>query len=339
MRRMVVRMAEVLSQQQIDELLGSLQSGNADINDIEKQSEEQKIKEYDFLSPKKFTKEQMRLLQNVFDSFSRLLSLYLSGQLRMACQVEILQIEEEEYREFSNALNDSVLISLMGLHSKTYNVEDKQILLEMSRPISFCILDKLLGGDGSGYAVDRDYTEIELSLLDYLFKQFAGLMKDAWTNYFDISFSMDSIETNPQMIQFVQPDESAAIVVLDITLNDLHGNLNICLPAISLEEIFKSFDAKFIKANKKINPDVEKENRENILEQLGDTQLTVSAMLGGAQVPLQDLIVLKPGDIIPLDTKVQPGSATVKVEKLEWFKGTIGTQDRRYAIRIDKVLQ
>jgi flagellar motor switch protein FliM len=164
-------------------------------------------------------------------------------------------------------------------------------------------------------------------------------MKDAWINYFDLSFSMDSIETNPQMIQFVQPDESAAIVVLDITLNDLHGNLNICLPAISLEEIFKSFGEKFIKANKKTDPVAEKENRENILEQLGDTQLAVSAILGGAQVPLQDLIVLKPGDIIPLDTKVQPGSTTVKVEKLEWFKGTIGTQNKHYAVKIDKVLQ
>ncbi len=131
-------MAEVLSQKQIDELLGSLQSGDTDIQEME-ESASQKIKEYDFLSPKKFTKEQIRLLQNIFENFARLLSLYLSGQLRIACQVEVLQVEEEEYREFSNALSDSVLVSIMGLHSGTYNVEDKQILLEMSRPISFSV--------------------------------------------------------------------------------------------------------------------------------------------------------------------------------------------------------
>ncbi len=336
---MVVRMAEVLSQQQIDKLLGSLQNGNADIDEIEKKTVEQKVKEYDFLSPKKFTREQIRLLRYIFDSFSRLLSLYLSGQLRVVCQVEVMQVEEEEYKEFGNALNDSTLLALMGLHSNTYNVEGKQILLEMSRPISFSVIDKLLGGDGSGYNIDRDYTEIELSLLEYLFKQFCGLMKDAWSNYFDLTFSMDSIETNPQMIQTIQQDESAAIVVLEISLNDIKGNLNICLPASSLEEIFKSYNAKLVKVNRKDDPETEKRRRENIMDQLKDTPLIVSAILGETSVPMKELLDLRPGDIIPLDSKVEPGSITVDVEDLHWFKGTIGMGKKNYAVRIDKVLQ
>lgn len=331
-------MAEVLSQKQIDELLGSLQSGDTDIHEIEEQSAAQKVKDYDFLSPKKFTKEQIRLLQSIFENFARLLSLYLSSQLRIACQVEVLQVEEEEYREFSNALSESVLVSVMGLHSGTYNVEDKQILLEMSRPISFSILDKLLGGDGSGYLVNRDYTEIEISLLTYLFKQFPNLLKDAWSNYFDLSFSMDSIETNPQMIQSIQQDESVAIVVLNVTLNDLQGNLNICLPAGSLEEIFKSYDTKFIKANKKDDPKMEKSRKDNILMQLGDTPLTISAVLGMAEVQLKDLLDLQPGDIIPLNSRVEPGAVTVNVEKLEWFKGTMGAVRKNYAVKIERAI-
>ena len=336
---MVVRMAEVLSQQQIDALLGKLQTGDADIKEIEKQSEAQKIKDYDFLSPKKFTKEQMRLLQSIFENFGRLLALSLSAQLRVSSQAEVLQVEEEEYREFSNALSDSVLVSLMGLHSNTYRVEDKQIMIEMSRPISFCILDKLLGGDGSGYQVNRDYTEIELSLLKYEFEQFTGLLKDAWSNYFDLSFSVDSLETNPQMIQSFQQDESAAIVVLELTLNDLKGNLNICLPAISLEEIFKSYDAKFIKLNKHGDPEMEKRQREYIMDELRDTPLKVSAILGQTDVPIRDLLALQPGDIIPLDTKAEPGTVTVNVEKIHWFKGTMGVKKKNYAVKIDKVLQ
>lgn len=336
---MVVHMAEVLSQQQIDELLGNLQSGNTDIKEIEEQTSAQKIKDYDFLSPKKFTREQIRFLQNIFENFSRMLSLYLSGQLRISCQAEVVQVEEEEYKEFGNALNDSVLLSVMGLHSDIYNIEDKQILLEMSRPISFSILDKLLGGDGSGYLIDRDYTEIELSLLEYLFKQFSGLLRNAWSNYFEISFSMDAIETNAQMIQFIQPDESVAIVVIEITMNDLKGNLNICLPASSLEEIFKSFDSKYVKVNKRDDPKVVKRRREEILAELKDTPLTVAAVLGETQVTLKELLELQPGDIIPLNTEVADGSVTVNVEKLHWFTGTIGTKKKKYAVRIDKVLQ
>lgn len=164
-------MAEVLSQQQIDELLGNLQSGNMDIKEIEEQNSSQKIKDYDFLSPKKFTREQIKLLENIFDNFARMFALNLSGLLRMNCQCEVLQVEEEEYREFSNALNDSVLVCVIGMHNKNYGIDDKQILMEMSRPISFSIIDRMLGGNGLGYAIERDYTEIEISLLNYLFNR------------------------------------------------------------------------------------------------------------------------------------------------------------------------
>ncbi|MCI1981596.1 MAG: flagellar motor switch protein FliM [Oscillospiraceae bacterium] len=332
-------MAEVLSQDQIDKLLGSLQSGSADISEIEERTSAQKVKEYDFLSPKKFTREQIRFLENIFENFSRRFSSQLSGLLRLNCQAEVLQVEEEEFREFSNALNDSVLLPVLGLHSEEYKIDDKQILMEMSRPISFCIIDRMMGGNGSGYQIDRDYTEIEISLMEYLFKQITVLLKDAWSNYVNVDFSLDSIETNSQMIQFIQPDDSVAIVVVQMELNDLKGNLNICLPASSLEEIFKRFDSKYVKASKKDDPKEIQQRRENILTTLKDTALTVSAILGQTDVTLKDLLELQRGDIIPLDTPVSRGSVIVKVEKLDWFRGTVGTKKKNYAVKIEKVIQ
>jgi flagellar motor switch protein FliM len=332
-------MAEVLSQDQIDKLLGSLQSGSADISEIEERTSAQKVKEYDFLSPKKFTREQIRFLENIFENFSRRFSSQLSGLLRLNCQAEVLQVEEEEFREFSNALNGSVLLPVLGLHSEEYKIDDKQILMEMSRPISFCIIDRMMGGNGSGYQIDRDYTEIEISLMEYLFKQITVLLKDAWSNYVNVNFSLDSIETNSQMIQFIQPDDSVAIVVVQMELNDLKGNLNICLPASSLEEIFKRFDSKYVKASKKDDPKEIQQRRENILTTLKDTALTVSAILGQTDVTLKDLLELQRGDIIPLDTPVSRGSVIVKVEKLDWFRGTVGTKKKNYAVKIEKVIQ
>ena len=332
-------MAEVLSQQQIDALLGNLQSGSVDFQEIEERSTGQKIKDYDFLSPKKFTREQMRLLQNIFESFSRLFGLHMSGLLRMTCQAEVIQVEEEEFREFSNALSDSVLISVMGLHNAEHNIEDKQVLVEMSRPISFSILDRMLGGSGNGYMVDRDYTEIELSLLEYLFRQLATILKDAWANYIDVDHTMNGIETNSQLIQFIQPDESVAIVVVEVTLNELTGNLNICLPATSLEEIFKIFDSKYVKINRKGDPHQDKRRREQILASLKDTPLTVSALLGKTDITLRELLGLQKGDVIPLESPAEDSSIVLCVEKLPWFRGKMGVKKRNYAVKIDKILK
>ena len=253
-------MAEILSQQQIDELLGSLQSGNVDFKDVETQSNGPKVKEYDFMSPKKFSREQLKLLDNIFDNFARMFSLQLASMLRISCQMEILQVEEEDYKEFNNALNDSVLVAMIGMHNQEHRIDGKQILMELSRPISFSIIDRMLGGNGSGYNVDRDYTEIELALMEYLFKQMLTMMKNSWSNYIEIDHTLDMIETNSRLMQSIQPDESVAIVVIEITLEDnLKGNMNICLPAASLEEIFKVFNSKYIKIPRKDDPEVEQE--------------------------------------------------------------------------------
>ncbi|WP_444645143.1 flagellar motor switch protein FliM [Caproiciproducens sp. R1] len=332
-------MAEVLSQKQIDELLGNLQSGHVNFNEIEEQTTASKVKEYDFMSPKKFTREQLKLLDNVFDNFSRMFSLQLGGMLRSTCQMEILQVEEEEYREFNNALGDSILVAIFGMHNAENKIDDKQILIELSRPISFSIMDRMLGGNGTGYEIERDYTDIELSLLEYLFKQVTPLLNNAWNNYMEIDHTLDMIETNSRLIQLIQPDEAVAIVAIEITLENLKGNMNICLPASSLEEVFRFFNSKYVKPPKKDDPEVEHQRKSAIMHGLKSSPLTVCAILGKTEISLRELLNLQVGDVIPLNTQVNKDSIVLEVENLPWFTGVIGTKKKKYAVKIDKSLQ
>lgn len=332
-------MAEILSQQQIDELLGSLQSGNVDFKEIEEQSSNQKVKMYDFMSPKKFTREQLKLLDNVFDGFARTLSLQLAGMLRTSCQMEILQVEEEDYREFNNALSDSVLVGVIGMHNEENRIDDKPILLELSRAVSFSIMDRMLGGSGSGYELDRDYTEIELSLLEYLFRQMLPLLKNAWSNYMEIVHTFDGIETNSRMMQTIPPDEAVAIVVIEVTMDNLKGNMNVCLPATSLEEIFRVFNSKYIKIPKRDDPKIEAKRKAGIMNGLKHSSLTVSAVLGKTEISLRDLLQLQVGDIIPLDTTVEQNTVTLNVQGTPWFTGVMGAKKKKYAVKVKDRLQ
>lgn len=332
-------MAEVLSQKQIDELLGNLQSGHVDFNEIEEQSTASKVKEYDFMSPKKFTREQLKLLDTVFDGFARMFSLQVAGMLRSSCQMQILQVEEEEYREFNNALSDSVLVGVIGMHNEENKIDDKQILIELSRPVSFSIMDRLLGGNGRGYDLDRDYTDIEISLLEYLFKQISPLLNNAWSNYMEISHTIDMIETNSRLIQMIQPDEAVAIVAIEITLEDLKGNMNICLPASALKEIFRVFNSRYVKLPQREDPEVEQERKVGILHSIKSSPLKVAAVLGKTEISLRELLCLQAGDIIPLDTPVENNTVILEVEDSPWFTGVIGTKKKKYAVKIDKTLQ
>ena len=331
-------MAEVLTQKQIDELLGSLTKGSNDFKEIEELPIAKKIKDYDFLSPKKFTKEHLKLLDSVFENFSRIFSLHLTSMLRTTCQMEIIQIEEEEYREFNNALSDSVLVGVVDLRSAEYDAEEKQILVEMARPVSFSIMDHLLGGSGEGYIVERNYTDIEMSLLEYVFRQIATLLKSAWGNYLEIDHSLNMIETNSRLLQMIQPDESVAIVVVEVSLKHLKGNMNICLPASSLEGIFKAFATKYSRTPKKGDVELEAQRKDFIMRNLKNSPLTVSAMLGQTSVSLQDMLNLQAGDVIMLNTKADEPAVTLQVEGVPWFTGNLGSRQKKYAVKIEETI-
>src|SRR5699024_9688784 len=102
-------MAEVLSQKEIDELLNALNTGEVDVSDIQDQTVEDKVKDYDFKRPNKFAKDQLRTLEVIHESFARMMSSYLSGALRTYCQAEVASVEPLTYYEFNNSLPDPVV--------------------------------------------------------------------------------------------------------------------------------------------------------------------------------------------------------------------------------------
>ena len=332
----MIALAEVLTQQQIDELLGNLHSGEVAIEEITENSNK-KIREYDFRSPKKFTREQLKILDNIFDSFTRFFGLQLSSLLRTACQMEIIQVEEEEYREFNNALNDSVLVGIIDLASEEFSIHEKQILVELARPISFSVLDLLLGGDGSGHNVEREYTDIEISIMEYVLKIIAQQIQNAWSNYAEITHTLSMIETNSRLIQAIAPDETVVIVVIRIEIKGLSGTMNVCLPASALDVLFKVFDAKFAKALRKEDAGREANRKDNIMGTLKKSSLTMTGILGSTNIELQELLGLQKGDILMLDNAVKEDSIVVNVEGVPWFKGTMGVSKKNYAIKVGQV--
>ncbi|MFA0815036.1 MAG: flagellar motor switch protein FliM [Anaerofustis sp.] len=333
-------MAEVLSQQQIDELLGNLLSGDVDLDEIKEQTGKTKVKEYDFRSPKKFTREQVKLLGNIHENFAKLSSSQLSNLLRLNFEMEVLQTEEQQFYEFNNALEDSVLMGFIDLQKNETDEDRQQIIMEIARPISFFIIDRLLGGAGGTAetyaAIDRGYTDIELSLMKYFLCQFVAIIKHSWSNYFEVDPALDYIETNSRMIQSISPDETVVIVVMEVTIEDLVGTINICLPKTTLDIIFKAFETKFAKPVRVGGgSDAKSEiRRKAIMDKLNDSPLQMKGILGKTEITLQELLNLEVGDVIPLGTSTESNKILVNVENIPWFYGSFGTKNNKYAVKI-----
>lgn len=327
-------MAEVLSQSQIDALLNSMAVGNMPDKPVE-ETKDKKYKKYDFYSPKKFTKDRLKMLNGVYESYARVVSSCLNSLLRVTSEVEVVTVEEQRYYEFSNALteNDALTIVNVGLPDGS---EQDPIIIHTSAPLMLNMVDRMLGGTGEDTEDEssRAFTEIELALYESIIKYLIPLMKDGWSNYLDLTFNFTRLETNPSLMQVIGMDEIIVIVVLDVNLQNIAGKINICLPANLLTRIFTIFErTSFVNRTK----DAKKEKAtDEIMASIKNSTLEVKAKLGDTQLLLSDIFSLQVGDVINLNAP-KDSEIYLYIGDTPWFKGKLGVQNKNLAVKISEV--
>lgn len=325
-------MSEILSQSQIDSLLSSLTSGAKEMEPPE-QGAGKKIKEYDFRSPKLFTREQLKLLYSIYENYARILSSHITGILQTYTLVEIIEVEEQQYYEFNNALPDSVLMGVLDFALKEDNNEDDLVLLDFSKDIGYCAIDRLLGGSGKPLETDREYTEIEIGILEHFIKGMVNLMKNVWNDYLEITPKLLKLETNARILQGIGADENVVIVVMNVMVNETQGKMNICIPAVTLDTMFKMKNAASKKNARRGDLLSDAQRRADIMREISQSDLEITGILGTIDVLSRDLIDLEVGDIIKLN---KPENALVElaVGETVWFRGEMGSFNKKKAIAI-----
>lgn len=334
-------MAEVLTQSQIDALLSSafqqqdLPDKDEDASADNKEPEK-KYRKYDFYSPKKFTKDKLKLLSNIHESYARLVSSRLNGLLRVTSEIEVSTVEEQRYYEFMNALGEHDILTMVNAHLPDTD-ENSHVLMLISTQLMLSMIDRILGGTGDGVdsGYGYSYTDLELSLYHNIMKHVTGVMKDGWRNYLDIEFDTPRVETDPSMIQSISREEIVVIIVLEVRFRDTDGQINICIPASLLSAAFQVFDKRTAEANK---GNVRENETEEIMESIKDSQLEIKAQLGEAQLLLSDIYNLHVGDVINLN-KPKDSEIYLYIEDKPWFKGKLGMHNKNMAVKINGVLE
>ncbi|MCQ2535402.1 MAG: flagellar motor switch protein FliM [Lachnospiraceae bacterium] len=323
-------MGEVLSQNEIDSLLQALNSGELDVEEI-KDSGEKQVKNYDFARPSKFSKEHLRTLEIIFEHYGRLLSTNLPIYLRKNIQVEVMNSEAVTYLEFSNALSNPVLLGVVDFAPLQGN-----ILMEMATNLGYAIIDRMLGGVGVPMDKNREYTEIELLIIERIMSVCVELLREPWENVLDIHPRLERIETNSQFAQIISPSEMIAIVTVNIKIGDVEGLMNVCLPYLTLETVMEKLNTKFWYAN--MTEKDEMSHREEIADLISKAEIPVKAVLGNSEISVNDFATLQVGDIIRLDSRVD-SELDVYVGNIKKFTALPGANGKDYAVRVTSVIR
>ena len=323
-------MGDVLSQSEIDNLLAALSSGELDAEEM-KESDSKVIKNYDFNRPSKFSKEHLRTLEIIFEHYSRLLSTSLPVYLRKNVQVEVINSEAQVYSEFSNALSNPVLLGIIDFSPLVGN-----IIIEIADNIGYAFVDRMLGGNGVPLEKTRDFSEIELVIIERIFTGVTNLLMEPWANVVELSPRLQRIETNSQFAQIISPSEMASIITMNMKIGNIEGMINVCLPYEVLEPVIDKLNTKYWYSTVKVSDNTAYHNQIEVA--IAKARIPIKCELGRSMISLNDFINIQKGDIIKLNTKTSD-ELSVYVGNIKKFLALPGTSSDSYAVKISQIIR
>ncbi len=292
-------MTEVLSQDEIDQLLTAINSGETDVDDFKAVNDTRKIKIYDFKRPDKVSKEQLRTVSNMHETFARLTTTSLSAQLRSLVHVHVASVDELTYEEFIRSIPSPTTLAIVNMDPLKGNA-----VLEIDPAITFCMIDRLFGGRGLVSSnKNRDLTDIEQSVMEGIIVRILANMREAWAQVLDLRPRLGQIETNPQFAQIVPPSEMVVLITLETKVGDEEGMMNFCIPYLTLEPIVSKLSSQFWFSS--VRRSSTTQYLGTLKEKLSTVDMEVVAEVGSINLSVRDVLALKVGDVVRLsDTKI-----------------------------------
>ncbi len=323
-------MGDTLSQEEIDSLLSALSTGELNPDELD-ETDKKSVTNYNFARPSKFSKDHLRTLEIIFENYGRLLSTNLPGLLRKTVQVEVMNAEANVYSEFSNALSNPVLLGVVD-----FAPLDGSVVVEVATNLGFAMVDRLLGGGGEPLEKSREFTEIELIILERVLEVCTNLFVEPWASVVELEPRLERIETNSQFAQFISPTEMTAIVTMNIRIGEIEGLMNVCIPYSCVETVIDKLNTKYWYSTIKAKDDG---SYTEVMESLIDhAKIPVRAMLGRSRISVNDFMNIQIGDVIKLDTKVDD-ELEVYTGNIKKFYALPGATSDSYAIRVTSVIR
>ena len=323
---------EVLSQSEIDKLLSALSDGTVSAEEVKAEDDQKKVKVYDFKRPDKFSKDQIRTLYMLHESFARMLNTYLSTHLRTMVSVEVASVEQLTYQEFVQSLANPSVISILAVPPLKGN-----IIMEVNTEIAFAFIDRVFGGEGKGGIKTRVLTEIEETVMRRFVDTAMEEFKEAWHNVIEFEPKFEASESNPQFTQIVPPSDMVVIVTIQMKIGDVDGMMNICIPYLVLEPIMSKLTTTFWVAAAAAKDDANPEQVALLQKKIERTKVPLVVELGRLDISIQEFLTLGFDDVLELDTKVKD-ELPLLVGRRPKFKCRPGTAGKQLAVQVTRII-
>ena len=326
-------MPEILSQAEIDELLNALKSGAAKETADKSPEDKNQVRAYDFRTANRFTKDQIRSLSIVLESYSQMFANQVTNLLRISCECEVLSLEEMGYSDFNNALPSPVILGAFGAPPL-----EGSLLIQVSPEVAYLLINRLLGGLASTKESSKQFTEIEIALIERFLRKIMHTFDEAWEKILSVRSKLERLDTNPQFMQIAGPNDAVAVGTLSLKVGEDTGLFSFCLPRASITKVASQLNTRTLfQADGGGTREPDAQNMAVISERLERAAVTAVAQFQDTPARVQDIVNLQEGDVIRLMHRVGD-PLTVRIQHIPKFRVSMGTAESQYAVKIMEII-
>ncbi len=337
---------DIFDEEEIDSLLGSLDEDDTDetaeaspvvseeteaddkIETTDERFRERTIKQYNFKRPDKFSKDQMRTLQMIHESFARTTTSDLSAQLRSLASLNVASVEQLSYEEFMDILPNPTTLGIIDMDPL-----DGNAIFEMDPELVFEIVDRLFGG-GEGimpFDVNRELTDIEHSVIERIFMSILNNLHESWEDVIDLHPRLEQVEANPQFVQIIPPNDMVVLITFNTKIGDVEGKTHFCIPYVILGPVMNKLSATFWYGSSA--HELSDDQMQKLRKKIDYVRVPVSVEIGRTKIDIEEFLKLEVGDVVKLDTGME-SPFTLKVNGKPKFNCQPGYRGRAVAVQI-----
>lgn len=289
--------------------------------------EKKVVQTYNFWSPARFSKDQMRAVELVHEDLSERLTTSLPTFLRTNVRPRLALMEQGRFHDFINDFADQTLFHLITLAPLPGHM-----VLTLSHNISYLILEQRLGGKIEGRFTERSLTEIDQSLLRGLVEHMLGDVKIAWSKVASLEPSLEDSTINQHWVQMMMGNERVLLIAIEINIQGVTGTMSFFIPFNTLKPIGDVLNPHIWIAGRKEHQ-VDPVARQLAVQTMMKAVIPVKVLLGNADLTLKDLLNLSVGDVIELDQNIDK-PLVVQVANKKQFYATVGKSRKRMGIQV-----
>jgi flagellar motor switch protein FliM len=247
---------------------------------------------YDFRRPTKLSREHVRALQIVYETFARQTTTLLTTSLRVVAQVSLVSIEQLTYDEYISSLANPTLMAVVSAEPLTGSG-----VVEIPLGTAMTVVDHMLGGPG-GEQPQRPLSDIETSLVRGLIERMLGELRYAYESVVRLDPKLEGIEYNPQFAQVASASDMVLVASFDMRIGETESVATVCLP---FNPLFGRLQAA---TGQVVTSERERRVRENaarmMTRRLEDVPVEVAVRFNPVNVAPEQLLSLAVGDVLPL---------------------------------------